>query len=316
MKLHANAALTLSQRRRMVRLVVDEKWSISAAAAAVQDLCQDLFEVGGPLPGGIRGGPVGSQFGPSLSANRTDERRIEAIAALRRLRFTGPEIAELLDMPLSTVSGILTRIGLGRLGRLGLEPAQRYERARPGELIHIDVKKLGRIVGGAGHRVTGARAGTSRRQLHRPGRPAAQQDRLGVRARRDRRRHPPGLRRGARPTRRPAPRSGSCAARCVLRRLRHHRRARDDRQRLAPTARPCTPSPAARSASATCAPGPTGRRPTARPSDSSAPCSAAGPTARSTASAENAPQPLTAGCSPTTIAADTQASGDKHPSPA
>ena len=59
--------------------------------------------------------------------------------------MTGAEIAECLDMALSTVSGILTRIGLGKLGRLGLEPAQRYERARPGELIHIDVKKLGRI---------------------------------------------------------------------------------------------------------------------------------------------------------------------------
>jgi hypothetical protein len=46
---------------------------------------------------------------------------------------------------LSTVSGILTRIGMGPLGRIGLDPAQRYERARPGELIHIDVKKLGRI---------------------------------------------------------------------------------------------------------------------------------------------------------------------------
>ena len=56
-------------------------------------------------------------------------------------------------MPLSTVSGILTRIGMGRLGRLGLEPAERYERQRPGELIHIDVKKLGRIQGGAGKRV-------------------------------------------------------------------------------------------------------------------------------------------------------------------
>ena len=92
---------------------------------------------------------------PHLVANRTCERRIEAIAALRRLRFTGPEIAELLAMPLSTVSGILTRIGLGRLGRLGMEPAERYERERPGELIHIDVKKLGRIQGGAGHRMTG-----------------------------------------------------------------------------------------------------------------------------------------------------------------
>jgi transposase InsO family protein len=82
---------------------------------------------------------------------------VQAIAALRRLRFTGPEIAELLGMALSTVSGILTRIGMGKLGRLGLEPACRYERERPGELIHIDVKKLGRIHCGAGHRVTGRR---------------------------------------------------------------------------------------------------------------------------------------------------------------
>jgi transposase InsO family protein len=88
-------------------------------------------------------------------ANRTDEHAVQAIAALRRLRFSGPEIAEVLDRPLSTVSGILTRIGMGRLGRLGLEPAQRYERERPGELIHIDIKKLGRIHGGAGHRMTG-----------------------------------------------------------------------------------------------------------------------------------------------------------------
>ncbi len=53
----------------------------------------------------------------------------------------------------STVSAVLTREGLGRLGRLGLEPVERYERERPGELIHIDIKKLGRIVGGAGKRV-------------------------------------------------------------------------------------------------------------------------------------------------------------------
>ena len=74
---------------------------------------------------------------------------------MRRLRFSGPQIAELLQRPLSTVSAVLKREGLGKLGRLGLEPAVRYERARPGELIHIDVKKLGRIHGGAGKRVTG-----------------------------------------------------------------------------------------------------------------------------------------------------------------
>jgi hypothetical protein len=76
-------------------------------------------------------------------ANRTDERRIEAIAASRRLRMTGAEIADVLGMPLSTVSGIPKAIGMGKLGRLGLEPAVRYERARPAELIHIDVEKLG-----------------------------------------------------------------------------------------------------------------------------------------------------------------------------
>ncbi len=58
-------------------------------------------------------------------------------------------------MALPTVSGILLSVGMGKLGRLGLEPAIRYERERPGELIHIDVKKLGRIQGGAGKRVTG-----------------------------------------------------------------------------------------------------------------------------------------------------------------
>ena len=57
--------------------------------------------------------------------------------------MTAAEIAETLAMPLSTVSGILTRAGLGRLGWLGLEPAVRYERSRPGELVHLDVKEAG-----------------------------------------------------------------------------------------------------------------------------------------------------------------------------
>jgi hypothetical protein len=76
--------------------------------------------------------------------------------------MTAAEIAETLAMPLSTVSAVLRRSGIGRLGRIGLEPAIRYERSRPGELVHIDVKKLGRIEGGAGKRVGGRLPGKGR----------------------------------------------------------------------------------------------------------------------------------------------------------
>ena len=162
MKLHANAALSLTQRRRMVRLVVDDGWSFSAAAAEFNTSPRTCSKWVSRYREASESGLLDRSSAPELVANRTPEQRIEAIAALRRLQFTGPDIAELLDMPVSTVSGILTRIGLGRLGRLGAEPAQRYERARPGELIHIDVKKLGRITQGPGHRVTGHRRGTPR----------------------------------------------------------------------------------------------------------------------------------------------------------
>jgi transposase InsO family protein len=157
MKLHANAALSLRQRLRMVDRVVQQGWTISAAARAAEvseRTCSKWvarFRAEGEL------GLLDRSSAPKVVANRCDEHVIAAIAALRRVRFTGPEIAEVLDRPLSTVSGILTRIGMGKLGRLGLEPAQRYERERPGELIHIDVKKLGRIEGGAGKRFTGVR---------------------------------------------------------------------------------------------------------------------------------------------------------------
>jgi transposase InsO family protein/transposase len=162
MKLHANAALSLTQRRRMVLRVLEQGWTIKAAAAAAETSSQTCGKWVSRYRELGEFGLLDRSSAPELVANRTDERRIEAIAALRRLRFSGPEIAELLEMALSTVSGILQRIGMGRLGRLGLQPAERYERERPGELIHIDVKKLGRIQGGAGHRMTGRRHYTPR----------------------------------------------------------------------------------------------------------------------------------------------------------
>jgi transposase InsO family protein len=155
MDLHGNAALSWSGRRQLARRVVDQGWTLTAAAeaAGVSVRCARKW---------VRRYRAGDRqlfdrsSAPHHVANRTDPERLAVIVRLRRLRMTAAEIAETLAMPLSTVSGILTRAGMGRLGRLGLEPAVRYERARPGELVHVDVKKLGRI-DRAGHRVTGDR---------------------------------------------------------------------------------------------------------------------------------------------------------------
>jgi transposase InsO family protein len=157
MKLHANAALSLNQRRRLVGRVLEHGWSLARAAEAAEVSQRTCSKWVHRFAAEGEPGLLDRSSAPLVVANRTEEHTIEAIAALRRLRFSGPEIAELLGRPLSTVSGIPRRIGMGKLGRLGLEPAVRYERARPGELIHVDVKKLGRIKGGAGKRITGTR---------------------------------------------------------------------------------------------------------------------------------------------------------------
>jgi|SRR5579862_5466684 len=153
MKLHANAALSLKGRRELCRRVVEGERTLSEAAEAAEVSVRCARKWVGRYRAEGELGLLDRSSAPRSIPHRISEERVQVIAALRRLRFTGPEIAETLGMALSTVSGILTRTGMGKLGRLGLEPAQRYERARPGELIHIDVKKLGRIQGGAGKRV-------------------------------------------------------------------------------------------------------------------------------------------------------------------
>jgi transposase InsO family protein len=137
----------------LCELVVDQGWTVAAAAATagVSVRCARKW-VGRYRLEGIAG-LCDRSSAPRRVANRTAPERIETIAKLRRLRFTAAEIAETLGMALSTVSGILTRIGMGKLGRLGLEQPIRYERSRPGELVHVDIKKLARIKGGAGWRV-------------------------------------------------------------------------------------------------------------------------------------------------------------------
>lgn len=155
MKLHRNAALSWNGRRQLAARVVEQGWTVAAAAAAAGVSVRCARKWVGRYRMAGEAGLVDCSSAPRLVANRTAPERVAVIAKLRALRMTAAEIAETLQMPLSTVSGILTRIGMGRLGRLGLEPAVRYERTRPGELVHVDVKKLGRIVGGAGWRVRG-----------------------------------------------------------------------------------------------------------------------------------------------------------------
>jgi transposase InsO family protein len=151
MDLHGNAALSWRGRRELARRVVEQGWTVRAAASAagVSVRCARKW-VGRYQTGDRR--LFDRSSAPRRVANRTGPERVAVIVKLRRLRMTAAEIAETLAMPLSTVSGILTRSGMGRLGRSGLEPAVRYERSRAGELVHVDVKKLGRIVGGAGKR--------------------------------------------------------------------------------------------------------------------------------------------------------------------
>jgi len=153
MNLHANAKLGPKGRLVICRRVLEERWSLTQAAeaAGVSERTAGKWVRRYRADGAA--GLLDRSSAPRRVHNATPPDRVEAIAALRRLRLTGPEIAEILGMATSTVSAVLKRVGLGKLSRLELaEPICRYERSRPGELIHIDVKKLGRIEGGAGHR--------------------------------------------------------------------------------------------------------------------------------------------------------------------
>jgi transposase InsO family protein len=155
MKLHRNAALSWCGRRRLAESVIVEGSTVVAAAAAagVSVRCARKW-ITRDREEGERGLHDRSSA-PHRVANRTPADRVELILHLRRLRFTAAEIAETLAMALSTVSAVLRRAGMGRLGRIGLEQPLRYECGRAGELVHFDVKKLGRIAGGAGWRVRG-----------------------------------------------------------------------------------------------------------------------------------------------------------------
>jgi len=157
MNLHANAKTCPNSRELLARRVTEQGWSHAQTAHAAGVSTRTAakwvarYRAGEPMSD--------RSSAPRRVPARTPRQTIDAIESLRRLRMTASEIAELLGMALSTVSRWLKQIGLGKRSRLEPpEPPNRYERSRPGELVHVDVKKLGRILR-PGHRVTGNRRG-------------------------------------------------------------------------------------------------------------------------------------------------------------
>jgi transposase InsO family protein len=157
MKLHANARTCPNSRRLLVARVDGGGWTVAAAAEAAGVSVRTVYRWLSRWRAEGAAGLLDRSSAPRRIPHRTAPERVEAIRTLRRLRLTAAEIAELLGMALSTVSRWLGRIGLGKRSRLEPpEPPNRYQRARPGELIHIDVKKLGRFAK-AGKRMVGGR---------------------------------------------------------------------------------------------------------------------------------------------------------------
>ena len=164
MKIHANAKTCVNSRRLLVRRIEEDGWSLmeAAAAAGISDRSAAKWLARWRAEG--EAGLRDRSSAPKAIPHRTPADRVAVIEALRRLRLTAAEIAEALQMALSTVSAVLRRIGLGKLSRLEpIEPPNRYERKRAGELVHVDIKKLGRIQGGAGKRVTHKKHSNARR---------------------------------------------------------------------------------------------------------------------------------------------------------
>jgi len=155
MRLHPNAKTTPASRFLLVRRVLQERWSVGETARGFGVSPRTVykwlrrFEAEGRR--GLRDRP--SQ--PHRIPHRTAPARERVIERLRRKRWLAWRIAERLQMALSTVSAVLRRLGLGRLSSVQKTvPVRRYQWERPGDLLHIDVKKLGRFRE-VGHRVTG-----------------------------------------------------------------------------------------------------------------------------------------------------------------
>jgi len=157
MNVHQHARMTVHGRVLLVKRVRAQGWRVAAAAQAAGVSERTAYKwLARHRAGGERMLHDRSSA-PARCRHRLPAETVAAIERLRRERLTGPAIARKLGMARSTVGAVLRRLGLGRLQALDPKPpAVRYERERPGELIHLDTKKLGRIARPS-HRVTGNR---------------------------------------------------------------------------------------------------------------------------------------------------------------
>ena len=162
MNTHKNARMTVHGRALLVNRIDCGGWRVAEAASAAGGSERTAYKwLARSRAGGERMLEDRSSA-PVCCPHRLPVAIVAEIERLRRTRMTGPQIAAALGLARSTVGAVLRRLGLGRLSALDPRPpAIRYERAAPGELIHIDTKKLGRI-DGIGHRITGDRRGQKR----------------------------------------------------------------------------------------------------------------------------------------------------------
>jgi transposase InsO family protein len=168
---HANAALTPKARLKLARLVVDQQWSVSAAARryevsyrTAKRWVQRYLAMG-------EAGMQDRSSRPHRIANRTPRWLVRKIVQLRCRHRLGPvAIADRLSMAASTVHAVLLRCGMNRLSHLDRatgEPIRRYQHDHPGDLLHVDVKKLGNIPDGGGWRYVGRAQGDKHRAATR-----------------------------------------------------------------------------------------------------------------------------------------------------
>jgi len=159
MKLHGNARTCPKSRKLLVERIESKSWSLTAAAAAAGVSERTAYRWLKRWREEGERGLLDRSSRPHRSPTQLPPAKVDAIEKLRKLWMTAAQIAEMLSLALSTVSLWLKRIGLGKRSRLAPpEPPNRYERRHPGELVHIDIKTLGRISErGAGWRVTGNR---------------------------------------------------------------------------------------------------------------------------------------------------------------